>query len=127
MTEKIDIEEARIAVRSKLEQEKGDPFWNALCAQVLDGACLAASNLADGTWDDLGRMLDAAGRFDEGGDNALAGLIDAWAAGLEPRDAVETAPWRDAFARAVSSASPDTFTHCAQIVRSELASVAAGR
>ena len=126
MTEKIDIEQVRAAVRRKLAED-GDSFWNALCAEVLDGACAAAWNLADGTWDDLSRMLDAAGSFDEQGDNALASLIDAWAAGLEPRDLDESAPWRDAFARAVSSASPDTVAHCAQIVRSELASVAAGR
>lgn len=126
MTKKIDIDEARIAVRSKLEEE-GDSYWGALCAEVLDGACLAASNLADGTWDDLGRMLDAAGEFDEDGHNALVDLIDAWAARLEPRDLDESAPWRDAFAKAVSSASPETYLHCVLIVRSELAAAAAGR
>lgn len=126
MTEKTDIEEARIAVRGKLEEE-GDSYWGALCAEVLDGACLAASNLADGTWDDLGRMLDAAGKFDEDGHNALVSLIDAWAARLEPRDLDDSAPWRDAFAKAVSSASPETYLHCVMFVRSELAAVAAGR
>lgn len=42
MTEKIDIEQVRAAVRRKLAED-GDSFWNALCAEVLAAAVSVAA------------------------------------------------------------------------------------
>ena len=85
MTEKIDIKEARLAVRGKFE-DNGDPSWDDMCALVLETVCFAAETFADGTWDDLGEMLEEAVAFDESGENSLARMIDAWSGGLEARD-----------------------------------------
>ena len=87
MTEKIGIEEARLAVRGKFK-ENGDPSWDDTCSLILEVVCFAAQTFADGTWDDLCEMLEEAVTFDESDKNSLAYMIDAWSGGLEPRDAL---------------------------------------
>lgn len=123
MTEKIDIEEARLAVRGKFE-EKDDPSWDDTCALVLEVVCFAAETFADGTWDGLNEMLEEAVAFDERGENSLADMIDAWSGGLEPRDLDESADWRNAFEQAAYSADREAYRQCVARVRSELETAA---
>ena len=59
MTEKIDIKEARLAVRGKFE-DNGDPSWDDMCALVLETVCFAAETFADGT----ARWVEARGEDD---------------------------------------------------------------
>lgn len=119
MTEKIGIEEARLAVRGKFE-ENGDPSWDDTCALILEVVCFAAQTFADGTWEDLNEMLKEAVTFDENGENSLAYMIDAWSGGLEARDFDESADWRNAFEQAVYSADREKYRESVARVRSEL-------
>ena len=123
MTEKIDIKEARLAVRGKFEDD-GDPSWDDMCALVLETVCFAAETFADGTWDDLGEMLEEAVAFDESGENSLARMVDAWSGGLEARDFDESADWRNAFEQAAYSANREAYRQCVARVRSELETAA---
>lgn len=119
MTKKIDIEEARLVVRGKFE-ENGDTSWDDTCALILEVVCFAAQTFADGTWEDLNEMLKEAVAFDENGENSLAYMIDAWSGGLEPRDFDESADWRNAFEQAVYSADREAYRQTVARVRSEL-------
>lgn len=119
MTEKISIEEARLAVRGKFE-ENGDPSWDDTCALILEIVCFAAQTFADGTWEDLNEMLKEAVAFDENGENSLAYMIDAWSGGLEARDFDESADWRNAFEQVVYSADREAYRQTVARVRSEL-------
>lgn len=119
MTEKIGIEEARLAARGKFE-ENGDPSWDDTCSLILEVVCFAAQTFADGTWEDLNEMLKEAVAFDENGENSLAYMIDAWSGGLEPRDLDESADWRNAFEQAAYSADREAYRQRVARVRSEL-------
>lgn len=123
MTEKIDIEQARLAVCDKFE-EQDDPSWDDTCALILEVVCFAAQTFADGTWDDLCEMLEEAVAFDESGENSLAYMIDAWSGGLETRDFDESADWRNAFEQAVYSADREAYRQRVARVHSELETAA---